>query len=658
MTYLPDVRYSFLRCVNCIAFWFVIVGVLSTAQAQTFLTRKYSGMPSMRVSASPFLDRNGLTVQHVEISASSVPAKTVCAVDRELDVVLYIGAFGDSSMAFHAKVEIPAGQSSGKATIPIVRRDTYCAWTIEVFENGRNIQQGEPVVSSVPSQRSTIQMLEYSQSDYAKTLLSKATDKANAYANPLNQNQAVPIIKRDPAMAFEDWRPYMSYDAICVPAMVLSGFNAKAREALSQYAMAGGTIVVHGSSEVNPLTIDQTFSSGDEPTSPDHRWGSLVHDGENYCLRRSHGGGQIVMDSIEGGSERMLNPVVFLQLLSEGRHHPVGTIFYDDDVDYEWFWKNLVESVGTTPIVYFTGLIVLILLIVGPVMILIARRLRRQTLLLFLIPAFSVTMSVFVLIANVFVEGSGTTGRVASLQYYDSVSKQGFVWSRQSYSSGAPPRSGLEFSDRAIISPIRTDVSAGYQQEVRANVQGHLFNENGKQTLKYWMLPRAQQQLIVAHPLGQYSMPIKIEENGANAVRVTNTSKHPIELVVLKDTNQKYFVVEGLEAGATANTQGEELDKLSDRLIQWTSEFAPKAPKEVDSTNRQRGRTRFWGGGGAVSHVDFLDPILNIRTTLSRLDSYGYFMASRHELVVETPFPSDVFAKERNLHILTGVYKW
>jgi hypothetical protein len=27
-------------------------------------------------------------------------------------------------------------------------------------------------------------------------------------------------------------------------------------------------------------------------------------------------------------------------------------------------------------------------------------------------------------------------------------------------------------------------------------------------------------------------------------------------------------------------------------------------------------------------------------------------------LVVETPFPSEVFAKEKNLHILTGVYKW
>jgi hypothetical protein len=129
-----------------------------------------------------------------------------------------------------------------------------------------------------------------------------------------------------------------------------------------------------------------------------------------------------VIDSVEGGSGRILNPAVFTQLLSESRHHPVSTIFYDDDVDYEWFWKNLVESVGTTPIVFFTSLIVLILLIVGPVMLLIARRLRRQTLLLFLIPAFSVTMSVFVLIVNVFIEGRGTTGRRASLQYYDSVS--------------------------------------------------------------------------------------------------------------------------------------------------------------------------------------------------------------------------------------------
>jgi hypothetical protein len=615
-------------------------------------------MPALRVSASPFLDRNGLTVQHVEISANSVPAKTVCAVDRELDVVLYIGSFGDSSMAFHAKVEIPAGQFSGKATIPIVRRDAYCAWTIEVFENGRNIQQGEPVVSSVTSQRSTIQMLEYSQSDYAKTLLAKATDKTSPYANPLNQNQAVPIIKRDPALAFEDWRPYMSYDAICLPAMVLSGLNAKAREALSQYAMAGGTIVVHGSSKVDRLTIDQTFTQGDERTLADHRWGSFIHNGAKYCLRRSHGGGQIVLDSIEGGSTEMLEPGVFLQLLSESRHHPVSTIFYDDDIDYEWFWKNLVESVGTTPIVFFTGLIVLILLIVGPVMILIARRLRRQTLLLFLIPAFSITMSVFVLIVNVFIEGRGTTGRVASLQYYDTVSKQGFVWSRQSYSSGTPPRSGLEFSDKALLSPLRTDASTGYQQEVRGNVQGHLYYENGKQTLKYWMLPRAQQQLIVAHPLEQYSMPIKIEENEEDAVQVTNTSKHPIELVIVKDANQKYFVVEGLAAGATANAQGEELDKLSDRLIQWTAAFTPKAPKEVDSTNRPRGRARFWGGGGTVSHEDFLGPVLNIRTTLSRLDSYGYLMVSRHELVVETPFPSEVFAKEKNLHILTGVTKW
>ncbi|MFN9411232.1 MAG: hypothetical protein ACK57V_02495 [Pirellula sp.] len=614
-------------------------------------------MPSLRVSVSPLPDRNGATVQQVEISVNSVPAKTVCAVDRELDVVLYIGSFGDSSMAFHAKVEIPAGQFSGTTTIPIVRRDAYCAWTIDVFENGRSIQQGDPVVSSANPQRTTIQLLEYSQSNYADSLISKATDQTNPYANPLNQYQAIPVTKRDPASAFEEWRPYMSYDAVCVPGNSLSELSAKARKALSQYAMAGGTIVVYGSSDVDRLTIDQTFSGG-QLMSPDHRWGSLMHNGEKYCLRRSHGGGQIVIDSIEGGSERKLNPGVFAQLLSESRHHPVSTIFYDDDVDYEWFWKNLVESVGTTPIVFFTGLIVLILLIVGPVMILIARRLRRQTLLLFLIPAFSITMSVFVLIVNVFIEGRGTTGRVASLQYYDTDSKQGFVWSRQSYSSGAPPRSGLEFSDKALLSPLRTDAATGYQQEVRSNVQGHLFFENGKQTLKYWMLPRAQQQLIVAHPLEQYSMPIKIEGNEANAVQVTNTSKHPIELVILKDANQNFFVVEGLEAGATVNVNGEALDTLSDRLIQWTSAFTPKAPKEVDSTNRPRGRVRIWGGSGTVAHEDFLGPVLNIRTTLPRLDSYGYFMVSRHELVAETPFPSEVFAKEKNLHILTGVSKW
>ena len=658
MNHLSNVRIAFQRCIQSAALYFVVTNLISTAQAQTFVTRKYSGMPSLRVSASPLPDRNGATVQQVEISVNSVPARTVCAVDRELDVVLYIGSLGDSSMAFHAKVEIPAGQFNGTATIPIVRRDAYCAWTIDIFENGRNIQQGEPVISSANSQRTTVQLLEYSQSNYADSLILKATDKANPYANPLNQYQAVPITKRDPASAFEDWRSYMSYDAVCVPAIVLSGLNAKAREALSQYAMAGGTIVVHGSSEVDRLTIDQMFTSGGEPMSPDHRWGNLLHNGEKYCLRRSHGGGQIVIDSVEGGSGRILNPAVFTQLLSESRHHPVSTIFYDDDVDYEWFWKNLVESVGTTPIVFFTSLIVLILLIVGPVMLLIARRLRRQTLLLFLIPAFSVTMSVFVLIVNVFIEGRGTTGRIASLQYYDSVSKQGFVWSRQSYSSGAPPRSGLEFSDKALLNPLRTDAATGYQQDVRSNVQGHLFFENGKQTLKYWMLPRAQQQLIVAHPLEQYSMPIKIEENEANAVQVTNASKHPIELIIVKDANQKYFVAEGLEAGATAKAQGEELDKLSDRLIQWTSAFTPKAPKEVDSTNRPRGRARFWGGGGTVSHEDFLGPVLNVRTTLNRLDSYGYFMVSRHELVVETPFPSEVFAKEKNLHILTGVYKW
>lgn len=353
----------------------------------------------------------------------------------------------------------------------------------------------------------------------------------------------------------------------------------------------------------------------------------------------------------------MLNPETFLKLLSESRHHPVSTMFYDDDLDYEWFWKNLVESVGKTPIVFFMGVIVLVLIIVGPVMIMIARRLRRQTLLLFLIPAFSITMSLLVLIVNVFIEGRGTTGRVASLQYYDSVSKQGFVWSRQSFSSGAPPRSGLEFSDRALLSPLRTEGSTGYSADVRSNVQGHLYREGGKQVLKYWMLPRAQQQLVVAHPLEKYTMPIRIEASETNSVQVTNTSKHSIELVIVKDANQKYFVVEALKAGDTVKSQGEDWGQLLDRSIRWTSAISPKAPKEVDSTSRTRGRTRYWSGG-SVSHVDFLDPILNHQLALSRLEKYGYLIVSRHELVVETPFPLEDFAKEKNLHILTGVYKW
>ena len=655
---MPDVRFAFLRCLPFVAAWLVFSCMISSAQAQTFATRKYGGMPAMRVSASPLPDSNGATVQQVEISVQSVPARSVCSFDRELDVVFYTGTFGDSSMAYHAKVEIPAGQFNGTASIPIVRRDAYCAWSIDVFENGRNIQQGVPIVSSVVSQRTTMHLLQYSQSDFAESLLSNEIDKTNrANINQMNQRQADPIIRRDPVTAYEDWRPYMSYDAVCVPAMNLFGLNPKAREALSQYAMAGGTIVVHGSSELDRLSMDRMFTNGVEPTSPDHRWVDLVQNGNTYGFRRSHGGGQVVIDSVEEGGKRMLNPGTFLNLLSESRHHPVSTMFYDDDLDYEWFWKNLVESVGKTPIVFFMGVIVLVLIIVGPVMIMIARRLRRQTLLLFLIPSFSITMSLFVLIVNVFIEGRGTTGRVASLQYYDSVSKQGFVWSRQSYSSGAPPRSGLEFSDRVLLSPLRTEGSTGYSSDVRSNVQGHLYREGGKQVLKYWMLPRAQQQLVVAHPLEQYTMPIRIEASEAHSLQVTNTSKHSIELVIVKDANQKYFVVEALKVGDTVKSQGEDWGPLLDRSIRWASAISPKAPKEVDSTNRSRARTRYWSGG-SVSHVDFLDPILNHQLALSRLEKYGYLIVSRHELVVETPFPLDDFAKEKNLHILTGVYKW
>ena len=658
MTYLPDVRFLISRCQPLIMIGFFIGFVVSTAQAQTFVTRKYGGMPALRVSASPYPDRNGATVQQMEITVQSVPAKSVCNVDRELDVVFYLGTFGDSSMAYHSKVEIPAGQSTGAATISVVRRDAYCAWTMDVFENGRNIQQGEPVVSSTQSQRSTIQLLQYSRSDFADSLISTVTDKTNpAYANPMNQNQAAAVIKRDPGVAFDDWRPYLSYDAVCIPMSDLRGLSDEAREALSHYAMAGGTIVVHGSSNVDRLAIDRALTIGFEPKEAQHRWSKWVQNGQFYGAKRAHGGGQIVCNAMDDEEVKVLNPGVFLSLLTESRHHPVSTIFYDDDVDYEWFWKNLVESVGKTPIFFFTGVIVLILLIVGPVMILIARRLRRQTLLLFLIPAFSITMSLSVLIVNILIEGRGTTGRIASLQYYDSDSKQGFVWSRQSYSSGAPPRSGLEFSDQALISPLRTDGSSGFQQEVRNNVQGHLYCENGKQTLKYWMLPRAQQQLIVAHPIQQYTLPIKIETNEANSVQVTNTSKHPIELVIIKDANKKYVVIEGLKAGETSQPQGEDLEQLSDRSVQWSSAFSPTAPKEVDSTNRPQVRVRFWSGG-TVSHEDFLDSMLKKRMALSRLDDYGYLIVSRHELVVEIPFAADVFAKEKNLHILTGVYKW
>jgi hypothetical protein len=638
-------RFSFL-----LAFW-LLWSPYQRGEAQVYTTYASSGAPALKVSMVSQPD-NASTFNELTVNFASVKPGAASAVDRELEIVLYVGGQFEGSVAYHSTFVIPAGQSTASGKVKYIRSHEMTSWSLDVLENGQSIVVGPAQTNNVTTTGVTSNWLVLQHSsDPMPPISNVLEDNANGINGTTvvaNQRAFRNTVAKSPTEAPIDWRMYLSYDAIVIHASRLSEIKPDAFAAISTYVLAGGTLIVHVADSSHWQKIDQSLSPHIADVKIDPRWSDLFESQKLLGARRPHGGGQILV--VSQFTNRLQG------FLPQAYGHPMSVSLVDDDEDYRWFWRNLIQSVGKPPIWMFFLMVIVIVAIMGPGFITFTHKRRHRTLLLFLIPAFSISVSLLILFFNVVREGFATTGRLVSLQFYDSITESGFVWSRQSYFSGAPPRNGLVFSPETLVQP--TSVNRVFQPmyDARANVLGHLYQDDDKLRLKYWLQARSQQQLSVAHRVNDFAIPVEIETVSATKLRVTNRSKHPMEVVALRGKGDNFFALESLQPGETQEVDGVTIDELAKTISSWVNRFALTAPLDADLTRRQN--PFYYRGTTTTNQLDPIDVMFNRRFGLTDFPEFGYLIIRRQDPTVETPFPETVFLKEQNTHFLLGVHPW
>ncbi len=613
--------------------WALFCLFAQVVQAGSVATSKIGGRESLRVTYTP--DPDG-TLPAGEMLITVTPiAGQPCLADREIEFTLYTGTYGGNSTAFSTKVFLAQGANSATTRLQYSQPLNYGAWTVDVLEDGQSIVKPRFPIQTTNSQ-------------FRKSLLEITFD--NSSTNRFNPDLTSTDIKFSTlqiANSPVDWRGYLGYEAVIIGADSFEIASPSQLKALSNYVLAGGYLIIHHASPDTPLKVDQQFQSKPNLKEKDSRWTTNNSVDRQYGFLRQYGGGTIAVYEV-------LSPN-WQDLVKRSEQYPFGDLAAISSSDRSWFWRNLVLSVGKTPIWSFVGFVTLFVIAVGPVMIRVTDKLRHRTLLLFLVPSFSLAATLLFMLFNVSRDGFSTYGRVAALHYYDVDTQQGFSWSRQSYFSGAPPREGLKFEPSTFLRPYSDDYDNGQWRDPRERVGAVVQLNEDSVILKSWMTARSQQSLLAGSPVGVTQFPISAKTINDEKISVKNETNATIPIVVLKRSAAMCFCALDLGPGETRELAAETTGKVDATVRTRRIDLEPKMPLEVD-TVPSRPYNRYYYRS-EESTVDPIDNALRKFTSLN-IPDYGYWIVSPQLPMHPLPFSNDVYETEKHFLIMTGAYPW
>jgi hypothetical protein len=610
--------------------WFLFVPI---GFAGTIGTRKIGSNQPLAIKYSPDPDATTSTGQMTITVSTAMGA--AAASDRNLEIVLYVGSYSGKAIAYPIQLTLPQGALTATAQLHYLQPNEHGLWVVDVFEDRRSIvaqprtgptgisnQQRKTWLEITPTGKSQTSM----QIDFG---LSGITASTTALST-----------------ASEDWRAYLAFDAVAIPQSQLSIASDAQIQALSTYVLAGGNLLVHPAEENSAtLELDRLMGSNSDLQLPDSRWESMKKFGD-LGSKRSHGGGKLF-------ALKKANSDINEQVRSS-TPFPLSEFSLTGDTDFRWFWRNLVQSVGTAPVWGFIAFVTLFVIVVGPIVLRLTTVLRHRTLLLFLVPALSLIATLLVLFYNVAREGFGTHGRIASIQYLDEPTGQGFTWSRQSYFSGAPPRDGLKFPMGTLLKPVDGEALTNrrYYYDPRENVSATIRSDGESELISGWLLPRNQQQLLVGQRTDNAKLPIKITRISETVISVTNLTDQLIPLLFLRQSIDVAYFAKDLQPGQSLEIASESASRIDATHKTTIREFEPIEPESIDVNN-----LRYYGYFNRTQTSDPIDNAIR-KFTCTRLDDFGFWILLQQSPDIPLPFDKSVYSNEKHCHIMTGVTQW
>ncbi len=690
----------------CLATWlnFHSCALAQSAVNDSMVTHSQRGRDVLQIQTQ--FDRSSMAT--TGLAHVSVVARRPSPVDRDLVVVLYVKAYAVASgeaFAYRHPVRLDEGETTVKIEIPHLRYDSHTVWDVGIFEDGEDIEEKPPNWGNTPNwlyfdtQQLPILGLRSESEDEAALSagMLAQTKLVDPQFDPNSRSSLTGVLQQFAHVqsvleASEDWRSYYAYNYVALTPSAIEAINQQAAVAgaVRQAVLAGGSLLIHGVEDPEDWqAIDQLLAlpnaSGDltQLESPDPAAGwyrdplvnriaaaslsetqpkPLTTDRpqgltEYQALYRSVGFGHLMVSSLPLGK-------IPVQKFSFGVASRIAAMSPTGQAtDGNWFWRNLIRAVGKPPVWMFCAMVTLFGAVLGPGLLWITGRIKRRSLMIFLVPAISLVATGAIIVYSILSEGFQTHVRVTSVQFVDGSNGDGFAWSRQNYFSGLPPREGLNFSLQTYARPVYPETnknSWGMNSDPRRSLSGTITLTNEQQNWSGWLRPRQQQQLLVGHSLKRTQLPISIKRLSDNSVQVANQTNAPLPIILLRGAQDDYYLTRDLGAGQQVDITAEDATRVAPRISLTLVDYRPEAPPELGE-----GGSLLNFGNNSGSYTNNtpgaeMEDVLNLafKRWLSdkfQLPPFGLAVLASHSQAIEVPLQGN---SNENLHLTVGAQAW
>jgi hypothetical protein len=650
----------------------------------TLTTRSVRGRDVLRVQSEVLIPSEAV----MGIAKFSVTAPKPSPADRELVLVFYCEAWNtnlNDNRAYRLPIQLAEGQTSLVVELPFHCQQNQTAWDVAIYEDGRDIEDKRGQRTGVNwsnAQAAYPSLASLHSSDESETTV---TDGLEELAESLSQQNNQPrtagvtVIQttRSVRTASTDWRTYLTH-----PLWLLSSSAATEiaehtalAAALRNYVASGGLLLIYGVDSAEQLAAVEQVLAGKPSTAGDKFW-TASYSTEGNLLSTT--GTDYLTQPLEALHEHpILRQLCFGSVLvtSDGLPDLVNdywkttltslanTQFIDVEKDGDWFWRNLIRAVGKPPVWIFCGMVALFGALLGPGLLVVTARLARRSLMIFLVPAISLVATLAIVSYGVLHEGFLTHVRVTSVQAIDTSTQTGFVWSRQNYFSGLPPREGIRFSPQTYareVAPENDRYNNRWDGDPRRGVSSTITVLPDRQVWTGWLKPRQQQQLLVGHSSPRTELPIAIERSQPGEIRIVNCGSRALPMVLLRGARYDYYLAQKVAAGEGVSVKSSDLQTTRAQVAKSIVDYRPTSPPELG----EGGSLMDFGSGrrrySATANFYELDDILNVyfKQRLSddlQLPPFGFAILATESEHVEVPVQGQ---STENLHLLMGTHAW
>lgn len=636
--------------------------------------------------------------------------------DRDLTLVVYhrdIDA-ANSSFAHRFPVSMPAGQQSISRRIPI--EAGYCTWAVTLEEEGRDIEDRNARPRTGPgfqwlNQHSsgsnwgfiqtTQQAREVANQSYRFEVDGQPSSTMNPGSSGLSYGSSSgshgfspnPSMIYSADQAHTDWRLYLPYAGWIISVDALSDLTENhpaSASALRTYLIAGGLLIIHDvqldedpqeaeASEKTAWRLISEFIGGDSPNSPARDSRQEV-DAESHpswkdppdgpwqkprftdrslpaSISRRTGQGELVVSS------QSIETILKAYFHGSGiRINELDGIGRDvsSSQDGNWYYRNLISSVGQPPVWTFCVIVVGFATLLGPGLLFITGRIGRRSLMILLVPVLSLAATLIIVLYGILHEGFASYTRVTSVQVIDQQTGLGFAWSRQNYFSSLPPRDGLVFGRQTLARPVvLTDGSSG-DSNPRRGVRTTVLHGDRQRWLD-WLRPRQQQQLLVGHATQASELPVELEPLGDSQLAVTNKTDATIRFLIFRGADDDYYLAEDVEPRAYRELAAVPLTEVTTTVAQVMVPLRPTAPPELrqGSSLFGFGSRRRWSTRSSGDAEDVIEA--SLQTHLSeklRLPPLRVCMVMSSNPAIEVPLEATDSDVNEDLHVVIGDVAW